>query len=145
MPGWAWLAVGVALLIIEMAIQTEFWLAVLGCAALLVGVAISFGLTGPLWVQWAAFGILSIVLAVSIRRRLHQKFVASAPGLQPDLVGDRVEIDIDLPPGDTGEATLRGSVWRVRNTGRDPLPRGAVAIVDKVDGLTLELKAPDRA
>jgi membrane protein implicated in regulation of membrane protease activity len=143
MPGWAWLAVGVALLIIEIAVQTEFWLAVLGFAALGVGLATSLGLTGPVWAQWAAFGVLSVVLAVSIRRRLHQKFVASAPGLQPELVGERVPIEVDIPTGGTAEVVLRGTTWRARNVGTEPLPKGVTAVVERVDGVTLELRAPD--
>jgi len=143
MPWWIWLAIGVALLIIEIAIQTEFWMAVLGSAALLVGLAVGLGMGGPLWAQWALFGVLSVVLAVSIRRRIHQKFVANAPGLEPDLLGDRVPVASEIPAGGTGEVLLRGSTWRVRNVGSAPLPAGSTAIVERVDGLTLELRPPD--
>jgi membrane protein implicated in regulation of membrane protease activity len=143
MAWWIWLAIGVVLLMIEIAIQTEFWMAVLGSAALLVGLAVGLGMGGPLWAQWALFGVLSVVLAVSIRRRIHQKFVANAPGLEPDLLGDRVPVASEIPAGGTSEVLLRGSTWRVRNVGSVPLPAGSTAIVERVDGLTLELRPPD--
>jgi membrane protein implicated in regulation of membrane protease activity len=145
MPWWVWLAIGVGLLIIEITIQMEFWMAVLGSAALLVGLIVFLGIGGPLWAQWGLFAVLSVVLAVSIRRRIHQKFVASAPGLEPDLVGERVPIASEIPIDGSGEVLLRGTTWRARNVGSTPLPAGSTAVIERVDGLTLELRPPGPA
>ena len=46
MPWWVWLALGATLLVVEVAVQTEFWLAVLGVAALIVGIAAWMGFGG---------------------------------------------------------------------------------------------------
>ncbi|MBW2698578.1 MAG: NfeD family protein, partial [Deltaproteobacteria bacterium] len=69
MPWWAWLAVGAVILIIEVAVQTEFWLAVLGGAALMVGAVGWVIPEQPVWVQWAQLGVFSILLTVFVRRR----------------------------------------------------------------------------
>ena len=139
MPWWAWLAVGVVLLVVEVAIQTDFWLAVLGVAALIVGTAAWMGFSEPLWAQWAAFGLLSIGLAVFVRRWLHGRWVASAPGIAPELVGERVALDAPIPAGRAGEARHRGSVWHARNVGEQDLDAGAAAIIRRVEGTTLEI------
>lgn len=139
MPWWAWLATGVVILMIEVAVQTEFWLAVLGGAALLVaGVAWIFPAL-PVWVQWAELGIFSILLTVFVRRRLHENLVGSAPGLAPNLVGESVTADAIIEPGDIGPVQHRGSVWQARNVGGVAIVAGSSASIERVDGVVLEI------
>jgi len=143
MPWWIWLALGATLLVVEVAVQTEFWLAVLGVAALIVGAAAWMGFKDPLWAQWAVFGMLSIFLAVVVRRRIHSKWVASAPGIAPELVGERVIVDAPIPAGRAGGARHRGSVWKARNVGDQDLDAGVTAIIQRVEGTTLEISTQD--
>ena len=110
MPWWAWLATGVALLVVEIAIQTEFWVAVLGAAALIVGIVIGFGGAGETWVQLALFAVLSVVLAVSVRGPLYRK-LAAAPGLEPALIDEYGTARDAIAPGGDGTVELRGSSW----------------------------------
>jgi membrane protein implicated in regulation of membrane protease activity len=139
MPWWAWLATGVVLLIVEVAIQTEFWLAVLGGAALLVG-AIGWVLPNlPLWLQWIELSVFSILLAVFVRRSVHDKFVGSAPGIAPDLVGDVVTANASIDPGAVGAVQHRGSVWQARNVGGIAIVAGSTARIRGVDGVVLQI------
>ena len=56
MPWWGWLVIGAMLLGAEIIVTTDFYLAVLGVAALSVGLVSALGLETP-WMQWALFGV----------------------------------------------------------------------------------------
>jgi membrane protein implicated in regulation of membrane protease activity len=140
MPWWAWLAVGAVILIIEVAVQTEFWLAVLGGAALMVGAVGWVIPEQPVWVQWAQLGVFSILLTVFVRRRLHEKFVGRAPGIAPDLIGESVIAQETIEPGGTGSVQHRGSVWQARNVGESAIATGHSARIERVDGVALDIR-----
>jgi membrane protein implicated in regulation of membrane protease activity len=46
-----------------------------------------------------------------------------------------------LEPGQSGRVEYRGSSWSTRNTGDRPIEAGQEAVIDRVDGLTLHVKA----
>lgn len=140
MPWWGWLALGAALLGAEIAIGTEFWLALVGAAAMALGLVLTFGIDPPIWIQWLAFALLAIAFNVFFRRRLHEKLVGSAPGLGPELVGDSGVAVEAIEAGAIGTVELRGSTWRARNVGDAPLAaRAAVQVVGK-NGILLEVR-----
>jgi len=141
MPYWGWLAFGVALLILEVAAGTTFWLALIGGAALGVGVLSFLGFAGPIWMQWAIFGVLSIILLIFVRRKIHEKVVGSAPGIKPELIGEIGTAQGEIAPGAMGSIEIRGTNWQARNVGPGTiLDRGRVAI-HEVDGLVLSVRA----
>jgi membrane protein implicated in regulation of membrane protease activity len=140
MPWWAWLVLGAALLAAEVAISTEFWLALVGAAAMTVGLLLTFGLSPPIWSQWIAFAVLAIGFNVFIRRKLNEKLGGSAPGLSPELLGESGVALEAIEPGAIGQVELRGSNWRARNAGEAPLAaRMPVRVVGK-DGILLEVR-----
>jgi membrane protein implicated in regulation of membrane protease activity len=47
----------------------------------------------------------------------------------------------DIPAGGIGRAELRGTTWTARGADGIPLSRGTRCRVDRVDGLTLWLRA----
>ena len=47
----------------------------------------------------------------------------------------------DVPPGGVGRAELRGTTWSARGTDGSALARGTRCRVERVDGLTLWLRA----
>lgn len=140
MPWWAWMAIGGVLLATELVIQTDFWLVVLGAAALLVSGLVWLGLGGPPWWQWLVFAALSVVLAVFLRRRLRATFAGAAPGVPPEFVGESATVTESIEPGGIGAIELRGSTWQARNVGEAPLRVGARVRVERVDGLVLEVR-----
>lgn len=142
MVWWVWLLVGVALLCTEIAIQTDFWLAVLGLAALTVGLLGWIGPDTAPPVQWIEFAGVAVLLTVFARRRLHERWLRS-PGIDPDLVGDVVEIGESIAPDAVGGVRHRGSIWNARNVGPLALEPGATAVIEAIDGLTLEIAAED--
>jgi inner membrane protein len=139
-PWWAWLALGVALLVIELAVSTEFWLVMLGASALVVSAVLLVGIEPPAWLQWLTFAVLSALLAVSARPRLRDSLAQRAPGVEPQLVGERGTSREPIAPGALGSVELRGSTWRARNVGAQALRAGDPIRVERVEGLLLDVK-----
>jgi membrane protein implicated in regulation of membrane protease activity len=60
MPWWGWIVVGAALLGAETIVDAQFYLVFFGVAALLTGALGAAGMAGPVWMQWAIFGVLCV-------------------------------------------------------------------------------------
>ncbi len=60
------------------------------------------------------------------------------------VVGEVATLSEDLPPGAVGKAQLRGSVWTVKSLEEKPLAKGQRCIVERVEGLTLWIRAESR-
>jgi len=143
MPWWAWMLFGAALLAAEMALPGSFFVLFFGVGALVVGVLAGLGLTGEAWLEWLLFSVVSVVSLLAFRSRLLARFEksrASTVGSE-GLVGDEATLLDDLEPGDVGRAELRGTVWKVRAREPQPLARGQRVRVERVDGLTLWIRA----
>ena len=145
MPWWGWVVVGAVLLGAEIVVPTDFYLVFLGLSALAVGLVGAAGLEAPAWVQWALFGVLSVVSLVFFRQQVRARFVerVSDPRVDDTLVGEVATLTEPLAPGATGRAELRGTAWNVRNAGPTPLAAGSRARVERVEGLLLHLRAEE--
>ena len=144
MPWWGWIVVGAALLAAEMlAIDTGFYLAIFGVAALLVGLGAALGLTGPFWGEWAIFAVLSIALLLGVRRPLQRRLRGGPlPGYE-SLVGEVATVSEEIEPGGVGRAQLRGADWTAHNTGESTLGPGARARVERVRNLVIDVQAEE--
>jgi membrane protein implicated in regulation of membrane protease activity len=143
MAWWAWLVLGIGLLGVEMlVIDAQFYLVFIGLSAALVGLLGLFGAELAGWMQWIVFSALSITAMVTFRRRIYE-FVRGRGGQVEErlTLGDRVLITARLEPGQSGRVEYRGSSWSARNAGDRPIEAGHEAIIDRVDGLTLHVKA----
>ena len=143
MPWWGWMAIGALMLAAELGVSADFWLAVVGAAALGTSLLGLFGVDAPIWVQWLVFASLAVVLAVFVRGPAYERLMAKTEDLAPELLGERATVvGAPIAPGDTGKVELRGSTWRARNEGTQALEEGAVAQVDGVEGVMLRVRAP---
>jgi membrane protein implicated in regulation of membrane protease activity len=140
MPWWGWIVVGAALLGAEMAVPADFYLAVLGVAALAMGLFGAIGLEGPVYFQWLLFAALAIAALVLARRRLADRFGAGRAAIVDDLVGEVAVATEPIAPGSTGRVELRGSAFRAHNDGDAALAAGDRARVERVEGLLLHLR-----
>ncbi len=140
MPWWGWIVIGALLLASEMAVTTQFYLVLLGAAALVMGILGMAGLEGPIWMQWVQFGALSVFFFVAFRRRVWRRVMERQDTLGENLIDEVAVTEEAIPPGETGRAQLRGSPWTVRNQGDMPLDAGARTRVKRVEGLLLHVE-----
>ena len=140
MPWWGWLALGAMLLGAEMAVQTEFWLATIGAAAMVMGIGLTLVDDPRIWVQWIAFAAIAVAFNALFRRRLHERLVGTPPGLAPELVGESGVALAAIEPGAQGAVELRGSTWQARNVGTESVAARAPVRVTAVRGILLEVR-----
>lgn len=142
MVWWLWVLAGIALLAFEVATPGGLFALFFGVGALLTAPLAAMGLSET--VQWFAFSILSLLGLATLRgpllRRLQQKPAPPAE-ISAELVGEQAVLLTDLPAGGEGRAELRGVPWTARAASGIPLEKGRRCRVERVDGLTLWLRA----
>ncbi len=144
MTWWTWLILGAVLFGAEMfAIDAQFYLIFLGLSAAIVGLADLAGISPPEWVQWAAFGALSLIFMFTFRRRLYDKIRGDVPGFRDGVEGDTLLISEAIAPGAQGRVKFRGSEWNVVNEGAAAVEAGARVKVERAEGLTLFVGTPE--
>ena len=141
MPWWGWIVIGVMLLGSELIVTTDFYLAVLGVAALSVAIAAGLGFETP-WMQWALFGGLSVAYLLGFRKRLAMRLGTDGPQKRL-LEGDVAVLQERIEPGTTGAAEMRGSRWTALNRGRTPLEAGTRVRVESTEGLTIHVRSEE--
>lgn len=139
MDWWMWVLVGIGLLVVELVTPGGLFALFFGVGALVVAPAAVAGLgrTG----QWLLFTAVSLVLLVTLRRRLQDRLVRR-PGAPVDsLVGEEVVLLGDVPVGGEGAAELRGTPWRARSVAGVALHTGQRCRVERVEGVLLWIRA----
>jgi membrane protein implicated in regulation of membrane protease activity len=139
MQWWTWILFGLALLAAEMLTPGGFFVLFFGLAALVVGLLVALGLTGPPWTEWLMFSVVAVASLLAFRPRLFDALKTSPPsGMRLDsVVGDVVVLTEDLAVGKVGKGELRGTVWSVRTEGPRGFTRGDRCRIRRIDGLTL--------
>jgi membrane protein implicated in regulation of membrane protease activity len=140
MAWWSWALVGIALLVVELVTPGGLFALFFGVAALLTGALELVGVAGPAWFQWLLFAALSVLLLGFLRGRMRGALAARG-GPIDSLIGETAVLLDDLPPRGVARAELRGTPWEARSTAEAPLPRGQRCRVERVEGLTLWLRA----
>jgi membrane protein implicated in regulation of membrane protease activity len=135
---WYWIALGLVLVVLELAAPGGFYFIFFGVGALVVGVLASFDLAGPSWAQILLFSLLSLLSLVLFRSRVLSKLQGSKRATDMDtLVGEVGTLSAELPVGGVGKVELRGSAWSAKNTSQVTLKRGDRCVVVHVEGLML--------
>ncbi len=141
MPWWLWVLGGLVLLVAEVTTPGGFFVVFFGAGAILVGAAKGLGWSGPAWADWLLFSVLSVVSLLLFRRPLMRHFNLT-PGKPVDrLEGEAAVVQEEVTPGGVGKAEMRGSSWSARTAGGLALKPGQRCRVEKVEGLTLWLRA----
>ncbi len=139
---WYWAAFGLLLVAIELMTPGGFYFIFFGVAAVVVGGLTFAGLSGPEWVQWLLFSVFAVVSLLLFRRPLVQRLRITGDGAtsMDSLVGEVATAATDMAPGSVAKAELRGTTWTARNVGDVPIARGQRCRVERVDGLTLDIR-----
>src|SRR5688572_29571794 len=102
---WHWIVLGLVLAGLEMASAGGFFIIFFGVGAIVVGVLTWAELSGPLWVQWLLFSILSLLSLAFFRNPLLRRMRASLPDEPVDaLTSDIATVIDDILPGAIGRA-----------------------------------------
>ena len=142
MAWWIWLGVGLALAAIELLAGGEFYFLLLGAAAAAVGLIVATGAADPLWLQVGLYAALACVAVFWARARLAQRLRRAIPDKEVDsIAGERATALTAIPAGGSGKAELRGTTWSARTTEEHAIAAGQPCRVERVEGLTLWVRA----
>jgi membrane protein implicated in regulation of membrane protease activity len=130
---WVWMAVGIVLILAEIAIP-GFFILWFGVGAVVAGLLalIGFGTA----VQWVTFLVVSGVLLVLSRRIADRITKRQPPGVGANrLVGMRgpVTTAVDNLKG-VGQVRLGGELWRAESRSGRKIPESTVVEVVAVEG-----------
>ena len=140
MDWWIWIVAALALLGIEIG-NGAFYVVFFAFGALAVGILQAIGLAGPLWLQMVLFAALSAAALVVFRRPLFDRFHGGAGRTVDDFKGQTATVVDAIEPNASGKADLRGVPWNARNVGDRVIAAGRECVIEKVDGLTLLVRA----
>ena len=139
---WMWMIAGIALLGIEMLTPGGFFTLFFGAGAIVVGLLGLIGWQPSIPVQGLVFLALSLVSLMLFRKPLMERFQRGIPQTKVDsLVGETAVAMEQIPAGGMGKAELRGSAWSARNVGPSPIECKQRVRVERIDGLTLDVRA----
>jgi inner membrane protein len=141
MEWWIWLLLGLLLLLAELVISGGFYIVFFGVGAIVVGILTAFQAAGPTWFQFILFSIVSVVSLWLFREKLLQLTRARTSETVDNIVGETALLLEDISANGVGKAEMRGTSWTTRNVGATPLARGQRCRVERVEGLTLFVRA----
>lgn len=141
MAWWIWVLGGLVLLVGEVTTPGGFFAVFFGAGAILVGALKGLGWEGPAWAEWLLFTVFSVVSLAVFRRPLMRRFRLSSGRPVDRLEGETAVVTEDVVPGGVGKAEMRGASWTARTAAEATLERGRRCRVERVEGLTLWLRA----
>jgi membrane protein implicated in regulation of membrane protease activity len=141
MAWWIWVLGGLGLLVAEVTTPGGFFAFFFGAGAILVGALKALGWNGPAWAEWLVFTALSVGSLAFFRAPLMRRFKLTGGKPVDRMEGERALVTEDVTPGGVGKAELRGASWTARTAGDAALAKGCRCRVERVEGLTLWLRA----
>lgn len=141
MAWWIWVLAGLVLLLAEVLTPGGFFVVFFAAGAILVGALKGVGWSGPAWAEWLVFTVLSLVSLALFREPLMRRFKLAGGRPVDRLEGETALVTEDVAPGGVGKAEMRGASWTARSSGPVALARGQRCRVERVEGLTLWLRA----
>lgn len=139
MTWWLWILVGLALLVVEMFTPGGLFALFFGAGAIVTAALAALG--APATAQWFFFTILSVVLLLTVRKPVQDWLSRRGGGKVDDLVGEEATLLEDVAAGASARAELRGTPWTARVSSGIPLKAGQRCKVERIEGLTLWLRA----
>jgi membrane protein implicated in regulation of membrane protease activity len=141
MEWWIWILLGLGLLLVELITPGGFFFIFFGASAVVVGVLAGLNAAGPVWFQFILFSLLSVLTLWLFREKLLQLTHEGQREAVDSLVGESAVASEEIPAHAIGKAELRGTSWNARNIGEKPLVRGERCKVERIEGLTIFVRA----
>ncbi|MCC6543291.1 MAG: NfeD family protein [Nitrospirae bacterium] len=141
MEWWIWILLGLALLLGELLTPGGFYIIFFGIGAIVVGTLAGLDAAGPAWFQVILFCVASVVTLWFFRGRLLQLTQGTSRDDVDSLVGEIAVMMEEVPVNSVGKAEMRGTSWNARNIGERTLLRGERCKVERVEGLTIFVRA----
>jgi membrane protein implicated in regulation of membrane protease activity len=140
MEWWAWVILGLVLLAAEM-VSAGLFLMFFGVGGIVVGGLVRFGVLEAAWTQWLTFSVVSLGSMALLRKPLQHRLKINVRKDQDTMLGERAVASEEIAAGTLGKAEMRGTTWQVRNVGDAPVKTGQGCRVEKVEGITLLVRA----
>lgn len=137
---WIWVVAGLGLMALEAFIPAGFYLFFLGLAAIGTGSLAWLGILDTLFYQCVA-ALLLMGVVVALRKPVVAKLKLTPHTEVDSIAGEMATAMEPIAPGGAGRVELRGANWTGRNVGPVEIPISARCRVERVDGLTLEVRA----
>jgi membrane protein implicated in regulation of membrane protease activity len=141
MSWWIWILIGLILVFAEVVTPGGFYLLFFGIGGLAVGLLALADLAGPAWLQVLLFSVISLCALWLFRGKLMQTFQVKAQLPVDSFIGETAHVAGEIAVNGVGKVELRGASWSARNVGATPLSVGGRCVVEKVEGLTLLVRA----
>ncbi len=141
MNWWIWILIGLALVFAEVVTPGGFYLVFFGIGGLAVGLLSLADIGGPAWVQVLLFSVISICALWLFREKLMHSFQGQPQVPVDSYIGENAVVVDGITVNGAGKVELRGASWNARNVGTTPLSTGDRCKVEKIEGLTLLVRA----
>jgi len=134
MTTYLWLGAMIVFLMIEAStvVLVSSWFAVGALAALIASL-----LSAPFWLQIVIFFVVSAVLLACLRPLVRKYIKPKIVRTNVDsLIGSKGYITDDIDNiAAVGQVKLGGMEWSARSTSGEPIPKGTLVKVDKIEGV----------
>ena len=144
MSWWIWILIGLLLVFAEVVTPGGFYLLFFGIGGLIVGLLALADVAGPAWLQVLLFSVISVCALWLFREKLMQTFQGKAQVPVDSFIGETAHVVDEIAVNGVGKVELRGTSWTARNVGATALSTGGRCLVERVEGLTLFVRAENR-
>ena len=141
MNWWIWILIGLSLVFAEVFTPGGFYLLFFGIGGVAVGLLALAEYSGPAWLQVILFSVISVSALWLFREKLLQTFQDKSQHAVDSFIGETAKVVDEIAVNGVGKVELRGASWSARNVGATPLSIGGRCLVERVEGLTLFVRA----
>jgi membrane protein implicated in regulation of membrane protease activity len=118
-----------------------FYILFFGLGGIAVGLLSVFEAAGPIWFQIVLFSIISVFSLWFFREKLLEFTRGPSTDRVDTYIGETAVVLDDISVNGIGKAEMRGTPWNTRNVSGRPLARGERCKVERVEGLTIFVRA----
>jgi membrane protein implicated in regulation of membrane protease activity len=141
MDWWIWILLGLVLLLAELVTPGGFYILFFGLGGIAVGLLSVFEAAGPSWFHIVLFSIISVFSLWFFREKLLELTRGPSMDRVDTYIGETAVVLDDISVNGIGKAEMRGTPWNTRNVSGRPLARGERCKVERVEGLTIFVRA----